>query len=143
MPIESQPPPHTGFEIAARLVKVVLFFGTIISWIAVAFGAYSVYLLWTTEKTGEWASSNVQPRLELGWIAIGIMVFVRLVQIAIGWAVLAPLEAKIQGINLRDPEVASELRTSSLVRLGFEGVTIVFYVAVPLLIAQVRFGYFR
>jgi hypothetical protein len=143
MPVETQPQPHTGFEIAARLVKVVLFFGTIISWIAVAFGAYSVYLLWTTERTGETVSGNVYSRLELGWIAIGIVVLVRLVQIAIGWAVLAPLEAKIQGINLRDPKVASELRTSSLVRLGIEGVTIVFYVVVPLLIAHFRFGAFR
>lgn len=140
---DPQPPAHTAFEIAARLVKVFLFLGTIVAWIAVALGAYSVYLLWTTEKTGEWVLSNVHSRLEFGWIAIGAMVVVRVVQIAIGWAVLTPLEAKIQGIDLRDPEVAKELRTSSVVNLALEGFTVIVYIAVPLLIAHFRFGYFR
>jgi hypothetical protein len=142
MTVDHQPSTHPGLEIAARLVKVTLFFGTIVCWLAVALGAYSVYLLWTTDKTDQWALNHVQSHLELGWIAIGIVVVIRLIQIAVGWAVLVPLEAKIQGVNLRDPEVASELRTSSIVRLALEGFSVLVYVAIPLLVAHFRFGYF-
>jgi hypothetical protein len=139
---EPAPSAHPGLEIASRVVKLVIYAGNAVSWFAAAVGAYSVYALWTTEKESEWMGRIVQSRLELGWMAIGVMLLVRLAQMAIGWAVLVPLEAKIQGINLRDPEVASELRTSSWMRLALEGLSFAVYVAVPLLIAHFRFRHF-
>ena len=139
---EPSPSANPGLEIASRLVKLVVYAGTGVSWLAAAIGAYSVYALWTTDKESEWMGSNVQSRLELGWMAIGVILLVWLAQIAIGWAVLLPLEAKIQGINLRDPEVASELRTSSWKRLALEGLSFAVYVAIPLLIAHFRFHHF-
>jgi hypothetical protein len=131
-----------GYEIAARLVKVLLFGLTGLMWVFVAFGAYSVYALWTADKASEWLQSNLRSSLEFGWLAIGAIVVTRLVQIAIGWAVLAPIEAKIQGINLRDPEVAKEIRTTTSLNLVFELTSLVIYIAVPLAVAHFRFRYF-
>jgi hypothetical protein len=131
-----------GYEIAARLVKVLLFGLTGLMWVFVALGAYSVYALWTADKSSEWLQSNLRSSLEFGWLAIGAIVVTRLVQIAIGWAVLAPIEAKIQGINLRDPEVAKEIRTTTSLNLVFELTSLVIYIAVPLAVAHFRFRYF-
>ena len=131
-----------GYEIASRLVKVVLYALTGLTWLFVAMGAYSVYALWTTDRTNEWVQSSLRSSLELGWIAIGLIMVTRLIQIAVGWAVLAPIEARIQGVNLRDPEVAKEIRTASSVNLGLELFSLLVYIAVPLVIAHFRFQYF-
>ena len=131
-----------GYEIAARLVKVVVYALTGLMWMFVALGAYSVYALWTADAKSDWLQSNIRSSLELGWIAIGLVVVARLVQISIAWAILMPIEARIQGVNLRDPEVAKELRTASSVNLVFELFSLAVYLAVPFAIAHFRFNYF-
>lgn len=131
-----------GYEIAARLVKVFLYALTGLTWMFAALGAYSVYALWTTDRTSDWLHSELTSSLKLGWSAVGLMAVTRLVQIAVGWAILTPIEARIQGINLRDPEVAKELRTASSVNLVFELFILAIYVVVPIAIAHFRFGYF-
>lgn len=132
----------TALEIASRLIKIIQFFGTILIWLLYALGAYSVYALWTLDRTSSYFRSDLQSKLELGWIAIGLIVLIRLLQIAIGWAVLLPIEARIQGLNLRDPEVASALRARSGMLLALEAVSLAVVIAVPILIAQFRYGYF-
>jgi len=132
----------TGLEIAARLVKVVVWSGTALIWLAYAVGIYSLYQLWSLDHASEWFRSNLDHALFVAWLCIGFIVVVRVVQIVIGWAVLVPIEATIQGINLRDPEVAGTLRTSTKVNFLLEAITLAILVSVPLLIAHFRHGYF-
>jgi len=133
----------TGLEIASRVIKVIQFIGTLLIWLLYALGAYSVYALWTLDRTSTYFRSSVQSQLELGWIAIGLIVFLRLIQIAVGWAILVPIEARIQGLNIRDPEVASTLRTQSAIYLVLEAVSLAVVIAVPILIAHFRYGHFN
>lgn len=132
----------TVLEIASRVIKVIEFLGTLLIWFFYALGAYSVYALWTVDRASTYFRSNVQSQLELGWIAIGLIVFIRLLQIAIRWAILAPIEARIQGVNLRDPEVASALRTQAAIYLILEAISLAVVIAVPILIAHFRYGHF-
>ena len=134
------PSPSATLEIAARLVKLVLFFGSALVWVGYALGAYSIYQLWTVDRKSEWLASNVDRAVSFGWYCIGFIVLVRIFQVAVGWAVLTPIEAKIQGVNLRSPEVASELRSTSAFLLVSEAFTIAGLIAVPLLISHFRYG---
>lgn len=131
-----------GLEITTRIIKLIQIVGTIFIWLLNFFGMYSLYLLWNINKSAAYLHSEVQSKLELCWIAIGLILFLRLIQIGINWAILMPLEARIQGINLRDPEVAAEIREASWANLVFEAISFIVIVAVPLLIAQFRFGQF-
>lgn len=133
----------TSLEIASRLIKTLLFLGTIVRWGLFALGAFSVYMLWNVNPTEQFADSLINDALIIGWIAIGLMIVVRGVQIGIGWAILAPIEARIHNINLRDPEVAESVRSQSKLQLLIEAVVLTILVAIPLLIAHFRFHYFQ
>ena len=129
------PPENTTtYEIMSRLVKVIVNLVSLVILGLWALGAYSVYELWT--------AGDVRKNLELGWVAIGLWVIIRLIQFAIAWAILVPLEARIRGVNLRDPIVAAEIREADRFHLGLEAICLLFCVFVPLLIAHFRFNYF-
>lgn len=132
----------TSYEIAARLVKLVIFFGTFLNWIASIAGAVSVYQLWNVDKMSDGVMNSVSSKLELGWIAIGSILLIRAIQIAIGWAILMPIEAKIHGINLRDPEFSREVREQSRINYFIEFFSLIVLIVIPLLIAHFRFHYF-
>ena len=137
------PNASTGLEIASRLVKAVQFVVGLIVLALNVIGGYSVYLLWTVNKLGEFVQREVQSKLEFGWIVIALIVVVRLAMVAIGWILLVPIEARINGLNLRDREVAREVRYGAFSSLTAEALGLAVCVAVPLLIAFFRFGHFR
>jgi len=127
-------------EIVARWVKRVVDLGAGLVWVGYVVGAYSVYQLWTLDRTSEWFSSSVSEAITFGWFCIAFIAFFRAAHFAVAWAVLMPLEAKITGVNLRDPLVAAEVRSASTFALVMEVISIVVLVAVPLLIARFRYG---
>jgi hypothetical protein len=133
--------PHTGLEIVSRISKVILFIATLFSWGLSLVGAYSVYLLWNVDPSGDFLKSHLRDALTMGWVAISAIVLIRLVQIILGWAILAPIEARLLRVDLRDPEIAEDLRTRSRIGLTLEAIALTVYIAVPLLIAHFRFGY--
>lgn len=137
------PSPHTGLEIASRITRVIFFgIGGLLLWGLNIGGAYAVYRLWTVDKSGLYWQSDVSTNLTICFaILIGI-VLVRGVQLSVSWAVLLPLNARILGVDLRDPQVRSDLRTDSAFRLGFEAFGLVVCLAVPLAIAHFRFSHF-
>jgi hypothetical protein len=130
-----------SLEIASRLIKVALMLGTALGWIVAALGAYSVVQLWTLERNGDWFIGQIEDYLQLGWVCIAVIVLIRAGQLAVAWAVLAPIEAKIQGVNLRDRTVAMELKVEFTAQFLLEAVGVLVLVAVPIAIAYFRHGY--
>ena len=79
----------------------------------------------------------------MGWLAIAGSVVFGLIQTALAWVILAPIEARIQGVNLRDPEVQTDRTISALWSVGGYMLMFAFYISVPLLIAHFRFRHFQ
>jgi hypothetical protein len=133
---------NVGLEIFARLVKVFQGFLTLLVWFTYALGGYSVYLLITVSSRERYASDAAWGYVFGGWCALAAIVFLRLVQMAIGWAIYLPIEARIRGINVRDPVVVAEVRGNYLGMLISEGAGLLVCLAIPLIIFYIRFGRF-
>ena len=132
-----------GLEIASRFIKAIQLCVGLVCLAINVIGGYSVYLLWTIDRFAPTAQAEVQSRLEMGWFAIAGSVVFGLIKTALAWVILAPIEARIQGVNLRDPEVQTDRTISALWSVGGYMLMFAFYISVPLLIAHFRFRHFQ
>jgi hypothetical protein len=132
-----------GVEILCRIVRVVLGGLTVISWLLFAIGAFSVYWLWSA-KASEYSSvqSVAGERLLFCLGILAAMVVESVLSGVIRFVFLVPLGAKIERVDLRDPDVSSALRTQAIGSLVGQVITFSCYVAVPVAIAHFRFHVF-
>lgn len=127
-----------GLEIASRFVKITSFVITTISWLLLVIGAWTLYLLWV-EPT---SSAKAGDRLLSCLAVILAIAALALLQGLIRWVLLVPLEAKIRGIDLRDPAVARGVRDKNIREVVLAIFTLLGFASVPLLIAHFRHDYF-
>lgn len=66
------------------------------------------------------------------WV-IGLIILIRLAQLAVDWAVLIPLEARNRGMDTRNPSFTSDLKEYAKKRLVREGLVLAILVAVTVL----------
>lgn len=75
-------------------------------------GGYQVYLLSTPDRGVAWW--DARDPLVNSYTAVVILAVLQVVVAAINWAILAPLNARIHGVNLYDPNVRGELRLRAI-----------------------------
>ena len=133
---------HTGWEIAMRLIQVVLTIAGILNWLFVIWWANCLYDLWTIEKSGDDLISGLQFYLMEGRFAIALFVIVGQILTAIRWAIYVPIAARALDINGRDPKIARVWKDVLIAQYVGLAISIPTLIVVPLLVAHFRFGYF-
>jgi len=134
---------HTGWEIARRLIQMVLTIAGILNWgLFVIWWANCFYELWTIEKSSDDLISNLQFYLMEGRIAIALVVIVGQILTAIRWAIYVPIAARALDQNVRDPKVARVLKDVLIAQYVGLAISIPTLIVVPLLVTYFRFGYF-
>lgn len=136
------PQGSVALVIACRFLKATRLLISLIIFIVTVAGGYSVYLLWGINPLSLEAQHEVQAKLEIGWLTVGAIAVLGLLDMALNWIFLAPMEARVKGVDLHNPEVAAEKFTEALGVFFAWICGIAFYLAVPASIAYIRFGHF-